>query len=135
MTAAFFAGVVPGVCVIYPSPVSRGRQFGTEGGYYSAATFPTDPIGTTTVTFDGVNPDSEIRVYLPDGTEVAGVENCAANQELTWAVYAAGSPNNVVTIRIVNWLYDIKELTYTSTPGNVTLPIQQKRDKWSLNPA
>jgi hypothetical protein len=110
------------------SPVQPGTVFGK-------LRLSTDPIGTTTVTFAGINANSEIRVYLPDGTEAAGIENCATNQVLTWQVYSAGSPNNTVTIRIINWLYDIKELTYTSTVGNTSLPIQQKRDKWSLNPA
>jgi hypothetical protein len=96
---------------------------------------PTDPIGTTTVTFSGVHAGTEIRVYLPDGTEAAGVETCDANHVLTWQVYAAGSPNNTVTIRIVNTAYKIKEFDYTSTVGTVSLPVQQELDKWFKNPA
>lgn len=116
-------------------PTIRGRFEVNHGESYARQLLPTDPTGTTTVTFTGVNANSEIRVYLPDGTEVAGIENCAADQVLSWSVYSAGSPNNVVAIRVVNWLYDIKEFTFTSTLGSVVLPIQQKRDKWSLNPA
>lgn len=99
------------------------------------ARLPTDPIGSTTITFAGVNANSEIRVYLPDGTEAAGVEDCAANQVLTWSVYSAGSANNTVTIRIVHPAYKIKEFDYTSSVGAVSLPVQQEVDKWFKNPA
>ena len=100
----------------------------------SRQTLPTDPIGTTSTTFAGVNADCEIRVFLPNGTEVAGVESCVANQVLTWSVYAPGSANNNVTIRIVGNAYKIKEFPYVSQLGNVTLPVQQELDKWYSNP-
>lgn len=95
---------------------------------------PTDPVGTTTVTFAGINAGSEIRVYLPDGTEVAGIETCAADQVLTWPVYASGSPNNTVRVVVVANAYKIKEFTYTATLGAQSLPIQQEPDKWYSNP-
>lgn len=103
-------------------------------GAHAVASLPTDPIGNTTVTFAGVQAGTEIRIYLPDGTEAAGVEECSANHTLAWAVYAAGSPNNTVTIRIVHPAYKLKELEYTSTVGATTIPIQQDRDKWYSNP-
>ena len=96
---------------------------------------PTEPVGSTFVTFSGVNANSEIRVYLPDGTEVAGVEDCVANQVLSWGVYATGSANNTVTIRIVHFAYEIKEFDYASSAGARDLPVQQKVDKWARNPA
>lgn len=95
---------------------------------------PTEPVGTTTVTFDGINAGSEIRVYLPDGTEAAGIESCAADQVLSWSVYAPGSPNNTVTVRIVHPFYKIKEFDYTASTGAVSLPVQQEIDKWYSNP-
>ena len=95
---------------------------------------PTDPIGTTTVTFSGVQAGTEIRVYTPDGSELAGVESSMMNPVLTWPVYAAGSPNNSVTIRIVNVAYKIKEFGYTSAVGTVSVPVQQERDHWYKNP-
>lgn len=101
----------------------------------SRASLPNDPIGTTTVTFDGVNAGSEIRIYLPDGTEVAGVETCEANHILTWSVYAHGSPNNTVRIVIVHLDYKIKEFIYVSRIGAQSIPVQQEPDKWRSNPA
>jgi len=89
---------------------------------------------STTVTFAGVNAGSEIRVYLPNGTEAAGVESCDANHALTWTVYPAGNANNVVTVRIVNTAYKIKEFSYTASEGAQTLPVQQELDKWYVNP-
>lgn len=111
-----------------------GSQPVQPGAVFGKLRLPTDPIGTTTVTFAGVNAGSEIRVYLPDGTEVAGIESCAANQALTWPVYAGGSPNNTVRIVVVNTAYKIKEFNYTVALGNQSLPIQQEPDKWFSNP-
>lgn len=94
----------------------------------------TDPVGSTTVTFAGVNAGSEIRVYLPDGSEAAGVESCAADQVLTWPVYVSGSPSNTVRVVVVNTAYKIKEFNYAVTLGNQSLPIQQEPDTWYSNP-
>lgn len=96
---------------------------------------PTEPVGITTVTFSGVNAGSEIRVYLPGGTEATGIETCSDNQVLSWPVYAPESPNNTVTVRIVSMTYKIKELSFTSTVGTVSLPVQQEPDPWYSNPA
>ena len=95
---------------------------------------PTDPIGTTNVTFDGVNAGSEIRVYLPDASEAAGVETCNNNHALTWNVYASGSANNTVRVVIVHPAYTIKEFNYTSRVGAQSIPVQQEPDKWYSNP-
>lgn len=103
--------------------------------------FPTDPIGTTTVTFDGVVAGSEIRVYLPDGvggsagTEVAGLDSCVAQQQLTWPVYAAGSPNNTVWIHIIKRGLRWMKFPYASKPGAQSIPIFQNTDLGYNNPA
>jgi len=104
-------------------------------GSYSVQKLPTDSIGNTTVTFQGVNANSEIRIYLPDGTEAAGVELCDANHVLTWGVYSPGSANNTVRVVVVHPDYKIKEFNYTAGLGNASLPIQQEPDKWYSNPA
>lgn len=101
---------------------------------YSIQKLATDSIGNTTVTFQGVNANSEIRVYLPDGTEVAGVELCDADHELTWGVYSVGSANNTVRMVVVHPNYKIKEFNYTASAGVASLPIQQEADKWYNNP-
>lgn len=94
---------------------------------------PTDPIGTTTVTFTGVNAGSEIRVYRADGVELAGVESCVDNQQLTWAVYAPGA-NSVNRIVVIGIGYKIKEFEYTPSVGMASIPMQQEADKWYSNP-
>jgi hypothetical protein len=133
-------------CIFVPQRAYFSRQFtrvvnesvkycSIQGaGQYSAQKGPTDAVGSTTVTFSGVVATSEIRVYLPNGTEQAGIESCAADQVLTWPVYAIGESNNTVTIRIVHPDYKIKEFTYTSTLGNQSIPVQMERDKWFRNP-
>lgn len=125
----FFGGVVSGfssVCFpdneigIHPVGVlARGRQ-----------RLPTDPIGTTSVTFDGVPAGNEIRIYDRDLNELAGVETCTANQILTWSVYASGSPKNNVQIKIFGIDYKIKDFPYTSRVGNQTVPVQMDTDPW-----
>ena len=109
-----------------------GAAYPAKG--YSVLTLPTDPVGTTSVTFFGVHAGSEIRVYLSDMTELAGVESSTDNPTLSWSVYAAGSPNNTVRIVIVHLDYKIREFTYTSSLGNQTIPVQQEPDKWRSNP-
>jgi hypothetical protein len=125
----FFGGTME-----YTDPAVRGKANVNHLSPITRQTISTDPIGTTTVTFQGVNAGSEIRVYLPDGTEVAGIESCAANQALTWPVYAGGSANNTVRVVVVNTAYKIKEFTYDVALGNQSLPIQQEADKWYSNP-
>lgn len=131
--ASMFAPTRNGLSVVkLPNSDSTPVQ---PGAVIGRLRLPTDPIGTTSVTFDGVNAGSEIRVYLPDGTELAGVESCDANHVLTWPVYAAGSANNTVRIVIVHIAYKIKEFTYTSRIGAQSIPVQQEPDKWFSNPA
>ena len=126
-------------CIPHPmmtlSPSSRGKLTPSPSGVsLGVSRWASDAIGTTTVTFSGVNAGSEIRVYLPDATEAAGIETCAANQVLSWSVYAPGSPNNTVRIVIIHPSYKIKEFTYTAQAGNQSIPVQQEADKWYSNP-
>lgn len=114
--------------------IARGKSVSIGRVSLGVAAWATDPIGTTTVTFSGVNAGSEIRVYLPDSTEAAGIETCASNQVLSWSVYSSGSPNNTVRIVIVHPNYKIKEFTYTATAGSQSIPVQQEPDKWYSNP-
>lgn len=124
-----------------PSPswqfmgLSRGKTITSVGVSLGVCRLPTDPVGTTNVTFDGVNAGSEIRVQLPDLSEAAGVEACDDNHVLTWSVYASGSANNTVRIVIVHPDYKIKEFSYTSRVGAQSIPVQQEPDKWYSNPA
>lgn len=115
-------------------PIGRGITVHTGVIGLSIARLPTDPIGTTTVTFSGVNAGSEIRIYDPSANELAGVETCTANHTLIWPVYSNGSPNNTVRIVIIHHDYKIKEFTYTSVVGNQSIPVQQEPDPWYSNP-
>lgn len=105
------------------------------GGAVIKRRLPTDPIGSATVTFQGVQAGTEIRVYLPDGTEAAGVEECTADPVLTWPVYAAGSPNNSVFITLLKRGFRWQRFNYVSLVGSQTLPIFQIADLGYSNPA
>lgn len=85
---------------------------------------------STTVTFSGVVAGSEIRVYDNAANELAGVETCATDQALTWAIPAPAS----VRIVIVHPEYKIKEFPYTSVAGSQSVPVQMETDKWFSNP-
>lgn len=87
------------------------------------------PISSVT-TFKGVKAGSEIRIYNSARTELAGVENCSADHELSWTI-----PVGDVDVVIIHPQYKIKEFSFTSTEGANSLPIQQDVDKWFSNPA
>lgn len=125
---------IPGVLTVIPA--QRGAMVGAMDGAaaYGVCRWPTDPVGTTTVTFSSVPAGSEIRVYDPSANELAGIESCAANQVLVWSVYSAGSPNNTVRIVIIDMAHRIKEFTYTSQVGAQSIPVQPENDKWYVNP-
>lgn len=112
---------------------SRSRAVGMNG--FAVAALPTDPVGNTVVTFEGIVAGSEIHIYLPDGTEVAGTESCAANQSLTWPVYAAGSANNTVTITLIKRGLRWQKFPYQSKVGSQSIPIFQNPDLGYSNPA
>lgn len=94
-----------------------------------------EAIGTMTVTFAGIVAGSEIHVYLPDGTEVAGIESCGVNQQLSWPVFAAGAANNTVSVTLIKRGQRWMKFPYQSSVGNVTLPIFQSLDLGYNNPA
>lgn len=106
------------------------RSVSPAGQQYGIQRLPTDPVGTTSVTFEGVPAGNEIRVYDQDLNELAGVETCTANQILTWAVYVPGSPKNNVQIKIFGIDYKIKDFPYTSRVGDQTVPVQMDTDPW-----
>jgi len=120
------------------SPFSGASFNGAAVGYQKLAT---DPVGLATVTFSGVVAGSEIRVYLPDGpggsaeTEVAGLDSCAANQQLSWPVYSPGSPNNTVWIHILKRGLRWMKFHYVSELGTQSIPIFQNPDLGYNNPA
>lgn len=118
------------------SPAARGKMSPAVVALSTGVfRFPTDPIGTTTVVFDGVHAGSEIHVYLPDGTELAGVESCEANPVLSWPVYASGSANNTVSITLIKRGLRWQKFNYTSKAGEQSIPIFPLPDLGYNNPA
>ena len=140
MASRFFGYLTHQRCAITPIPDTRGRWLSSRGAISSRQSLPTDPIGTTTVTFDGVVSGSEIRVYLPDGpsgsagTEVAGLDSCISQQQLIWPVYAAGSPNNTVWVHIIKRGLRWMKFPYVSKLGTQSIPIFQNTDLGYNNP-
>ena len=110
----------------------RSRSFGPVA--VAINRMPNDPVGMTTVTFDGVLAGCEIRIYDPDLNEVAGIESCADNQLLVWPVYASGSPRNNLRVKIINVAYRIKDFPYQAHVGEQSIPVQMEPDNWYSNP-
>ncbi len=128
-----FAGMLPFNSATVDIPATKGpHALGLEVSY-SRQTLPEDPIGTTTVTFSGIQAGTEIRVYLPDGTEVTGVEDCVANQSLPFDVYAPGA-NSTMYITLLKRGYRWQRFNYTPVVGAQTLPIFQIVDLGYSNP-
>lgn len=101
---------------------------------FSVAALPTDPIGSTTVTFQGVLDGTEIHVYLHDGTELTGVESSTVNPVLTWPVYAPGA-NSTVYITLIKRGYRWQRFDYTSRIGLQTIQIFPLPDLGYNNPS
>ncbi len=116
------------------SGLATGKSRPVGACVSSVQALPTDPIGTTTVTFSGIQADTEIRVYLPDGAELTGIEECAANQVLSWNVYAPGA-NSTMYITLLKRGYRWQRFNYTPVVGAQTLPIFQITDLGYSNPA
>lgn len=113
----------------------NANMHGEQGGVFCIQRLPTEPVGSCSVTFSGVNAGSEIHVYLPDGTEVAGTELCVENQTLVWSVYSVGSPNNTVQITIIKRGLRWQKFSYVSTVGASSIPIFPQPDLGYNNPA
>lgn len=107
--------------------ISAGSQYYRWVGGINPA--PNDfAVASTTVTFSGVIAGTEIRVYRFDGVELAGIEECVANQVLTWETYALGSFYNVVQITLLLRGYRWQKFPLTSTIGARSIPIFQTAD-------
>ena len=116
--------------------ISRGRTIplGTSGASFGISRWSSDATGTTSVTFSGVKAGSEIRVYLSDMTEVAGIESCVDNQVLSWGTYASGNPNNNVRVVIISLDNKILDFNYVSVQGSQSIPIFKEEDPWFKDP-
>lgn len=115
---------------IFPAASGRISSIGDlSSGIFRLST---DPIGIVNLTFDGVDADSEIRIYRNlTGEELAGIESCVANQILTVNYYGPGQTS---IIRIIHTVYGILEIPYTIPNVNQIIPIQQRKDRWYNNP-
>lgn len=128
-------GIVLPNPVVTVMPAATGRVQGAPmPGAVGAFRKPTDALALISLTFDGVNANSEIRAYLnSDGSEVFGVESCNADHVFTGVAYYG--TGQTVTIKIVHPNYRIKEFEYDIPSSSQILPIQQEPDKWYSNPA
>lgn len=93
------------------------------------------PVGVATITFSGISAGSEIHIYLPDGTEVAGTESCTENQSLSWPVFSPGNPNNAVSVTIIKRGLRWQKFNYQSVIGSASIPIFPQPDLGYSNPA
>lgn len=133
MNAMYFDSAVS-LATTIEYPTSRGPIVNSAGIMLSLAKIPSDPLGVTTVTFSGVVPGTEIAVIDSNGNIVADVENCVANQQIALPFYQSGNSLNDVTFRLISLQYVDQDISFTLTPSNVTVPVQQRIDRNYLNP-
>jgi hypothetical protein len=86
---------------------------------------------STTVTFSGVVPGSEIHVYDDTETELTGVESCSANHQLTWNI----PPNPTVSVTLIKRGIRPQKFPYLSSVGDKTIPLFPQPDLGYNNPA
>ena len=128
----------PSIIQTRTNPLYKWTAGGVPTGQFR---LPSDPVGMTNVTFDGLPSGVEVHVYLPDGpdqsagTELNGIESSAVNQVLSWAVYSPGSPNNNVWITLLKRGMRFQKFRYTAKAGDQTLPIFMQQDLGYNNPA
>ncbi len=108
---------------------NNGGAVGSDVGCYEFDNGYGLKPATSVTTFKGVKAGSEIRIYNSSQVELAGVESCSADHELSWTI-----PVGDVYAVIIHPQYKIKEFSFTSTEGANSLPIQQDKDKWFSNP-
>lgn len=70
MSAYMTTGELPGWCACETLPPVRGKQHNSEGGYLSSGVFPTDALGTSTITFTGLPTGTDIIVLQAGTTDV-----------------------------------------------------------------
>lgn len=122
-----------------PSPflsifgLQRGRMVSAGGLALGAARLPTDPIGTTTVTFDGVVAGSALQIESQVGATI--IHNSIApggSFNLVLPVYASGSPLNAWRIKVRKGTsapyYQPYETLMTATVGSSSIYINQLPD-------
>lgn len=129
LTSFFAGGMMGSAAISFDSTKLGVSPVGVAS--YGTQRLATDPVGTFNGTFDGINAGTEIRVYLADGTELAGVESCDADHVLSWNRYATGNANNNVDIHIISTVYENIELDYTTPSADAVIPIQQRRQRFS----
>ena len=117
-------------CTYTGDAITTGTISLTNGGVFSGTR--TDTNGTVSpdsvLTLTGLQANSEIRVYIAGTTtEIAGVENSGTTfVDATIAV-------NSVDIVIHSLGYEYLKIEAADTSGNLTLPIQQRFDRYYSN--
>lgn len=104
-----------------------------QGGY-SGERLPSDSIGSTSITLQGVPAGCEIRIRDKDTNELDGVESCIENPSFSWPVYTSGSDYNNVRIIIISTSYLLIDLQYTASIGSFSIPIEMRPDPWFNDP-
>ncbi len=115
------------------SGLARGKSRPMGLMAWSVNRFPTDPVGTTTVTFDGVVAGSALQIESQDGSAVLHNSTAPGGSfGVTLSVYAPGSPLNAWRIKVRKGTsaptYQPYETLMTATVGSSSIYINQLPD-------
>lgn len=122
-----------GVASFVQFGISRRRSvFQAAHGVFFAP-LPDDPIGTTTVTFDGVVAGSSVQIESQDGSTVLHYGTAPGGSfDIALPVYASGSPLNAWRIKVRKGTsaptYQPYETLMTATVGSSSIYINQLPD-------
>lgn len=105
---------IPGVLTVIPA--QRGAMVGAMDGAaaYGVCRWPTDPIGTQTLTLTNLISGSAIRIEEADGTLREYRDADATSEAFTLQVYAAGSAKNDLVVKVRKGTAAPKYLPFTT---------------------
>jgi len=116
-------------------PVKRGEFANRSGRAVMLQRLPTDAVATTMLTITGVKAGSEVHIADPSRNLLFSDEAATgAPIRALLQRYAAGSPNNLVRILIVNLQYETMDITYELESATASLPVFQRIDRNYRNP-
>lgn len=93
-----------------------------------------DPIGTVTLTLNGVKPGSEVHIIDYAASIISSVESTVGDPSFPLSVYQAGNVRNTIRILVVSLSYEVLDLSFTLTNVNASIPVFQRVDRNYRNP-
>lgn len=113
-------------------PTARGLFTSNGLNYVALQSYPTDPIGLLNLTLTNIVVGSNLQVETATGTPVLNITCDTSTEILNLQVYAPGSPNNDLIIKVRKGTaapyYRPWETVLTATVGSQSIYVSQIPD-------